>query len=64
MRESRTDESFASRRDPEHHDDAHKDASNKSLLEIYNYRMVSQITLETMHMIDLGVLKQVVESFL
>lgn len=56
----RTDESHASRRDKEHHDDAHK--IKQSIMENFGYRMVSQFPIDVMHLIDLGVTKQIVLS--
>lgn len=50
----RTDESHASRRDKEHHDDA--------TLKNFGYRMVSQFPIDVMHLNDLGVTKQIVLS--
>lgn len=46
----------------EHHDDEHK--SVQSTLERFDYRMVSQFPLDAMHLVDLGVGKQVFKSFI
>lgn len=59
---SRTDESFTNRIQPEHHQPEFR--NNFSLLETANIGMVSQFPLDCMHAIDSGLMKRMLESIL
>ncbi|XP_067635656.1 uncharacterized protein, partial [Eurosta solidaginis] len=58
--EPRTDISFKNRVDMQHHLDQFRD--NENVLESVNIDMVSQFPLEPMHLVDLGVMKKLLEK--
>lgn len=62
VRNLRTDSSFAKRTDPSHHHDPYK--TKKTALETANIGMVSQVPIDAMHLIDLGVMKKMLKLIL
>lgn len=58
----RTDNTFTKRIHPEHHNP--KFLHNKSVLEEIGIKMVSQFPIDPMHLVDSGVVKRCIQSFL
>jgi hypothetical protein len=60
--EPRSDESFLHREDPEHHNPLFLEEPNP--LEILDIGMVSQVPIEPMHLLDLGVMKKLLVFYI
>lgn len=57
----RTDESFYNRVHPNHHNDLYKTIATRTVIERIGIKMISQIPLDTMHLVELGVMKKILE---
>ena len=59
----RTDESFTSRRHPEHHHDSKKERPVPTSFELLGVGMISKFPLDIMHMVFLGVMKRLITQW-